>query len=171
MAIDLGEKRIGIALSDPTRMLASAHSVIKRSSRKADFAQYQQIIAANDVTLIVMGLPLTLDGGDSATTRWVRDYAAHLAAEITVPLQLWDETYTTKQAHASMQARGMTTAANGATVSMPSRLHSFCKITSTACRRQHKPHRHVTPLCRVVIKTHTAKASLSPGHCPAVHVP
>ena len=107
MAIDLGEKRIGIALSDPTRMLASAHSVIKRSSRKADFAQYQQIIAANDVTMIVMGLPLTLDGGDSATTRWVRDYAAQLASEITVPLKLWDETYTTKQAHASMQARGM----------------------------------------------------------------
>jgi putative Holliday junction resolvase len=107
MAIDLGEKRIGIALSDPTRMLASAHSVIKRSSRKADFAQYQQIIAENDVTLVIMGLPLTLDGGDSPTTLWVRDYASQLATVITVPLQLADETYTTKQAHASMQARGM----------------------------------------------------------------
>ncbi len=107
MAIDLGEKRIGIALSDPTRRLAKAHSVVKRTARKADFAQYQQLIATHDVTLVIMGLPLTLDGGDSPTTRWVRDYASQLATVIDVPLQLWDETYSTKQAHASMEARGV----------------------------------------------------------------
>lgn len=107
MAIDLGEKRIGIALSDPTHLLASSHTVLERMSRRDDFARYQAIIDAFDVTLVLMGLPLSLDGSDSAMTRWVRDYSAECAAAISVPLQLWDETYTTKQAHTSLKARGV----------------------------------------------------------------
>lgn len=106
MAIDLGEKRIGIALSDPERFLAKSHAVIKRTSRAADFAKYQNIIAEQKVTLVVMGLPLYSDGSDSDQTRWVRHYSAELAENLTVPVVLQDETDTSIRAEKSLIARG-----------------------------------------------------------------
>lgn len=106
MALDLGEKRIGVAISDPTRTIAAAHSVIERTSRKADFAAYRQIIADEEVTLLVMGLPVTLSGEDSDQTAWVRDYTAELAENVPVPVEFWDEAMTTIEAEASLRARG-----------------------------------------------------------------
>ncbi|NJN06194.1 MAG: pre-16S rRNA-processing nuclease YqgF, partial [Rhodobacteraceae bacterium] len=66
--------------------------------RRDDFARYQAIIEEYGVTLVLMGLPLSLDGSDSAMTSWVRDYSAECATVISTPLQLWDETFTTRQA-------------------------------------------------------------------------
>ena len=56
MALDLGSKRIGVAISDPIRMIASSYGVIKRSSRQHDFEQYLNIIAEQEITLLVVGL-------------------------------------------------------------------------------------------------------------------
>lgn len=106
MALDLGEKRIGVAISDPTRTIAAAHSVIERTSRQADFAAYRQIIAAEGVNLLIVGLPVTLSGEDSAQTAWVRDYTAELAENVPVPVHFWDEAMTTMEAQASLRARG-----------------------------------------------------------------
>lgn len=106
LALDLGEKRIGVALSDETRLLASSHSVIQRSSRKADFAAIADIVGKKGVTQLLVGLPLQMDGSDGPIARWVRDYAAHLAGEVGLPYVLWDESFTTKQAQASMRRRG-----------------------------------------------------------------
>ena len=107
MAIDPGEKRIGVALSDPTRLLASSHTVLQRASRAEDFSRYQDIIDQFGVTLVLMGLPLKLDGSDSPMTTWVRDYSAACAAAISVPLRLWDETFTSQRAHDSLKKRGI----------------------------------------------------------------
>ena len=60
MALDLGEKRIGIAISDTTRTIASPHSVLRRTSRATDFAGYARLIAEQQITLLVVGLPITL---------------------------------------------------------------------------------------------------------------
>ena len=106
MALDLGEKRIGVALSDETHMLARTHSVIKRSSRKEDFRQLGAIAATENVTSLLVGLPIHLDGTEGALAAWVRDYTADLAAHLNLPYQLWDESFTTKEARASMHARG-----------------------------------------------------------------
>ena len=106
MAIDLGEKRIGIALSDPLRMVAKGHSVIKRKSRREDFARYQQIIREQAITLVVMGLPVPLSGVEGSKAAWVRDYTADLQTHLTIPIVLWDEALTTKRAQASLRAQG-----------------------------------------------------------------
>ena len=106
MALDLGEKRIGIALSDPTRTIAAAHSVLGRRSRQEDFARYEQLIAANGVTLLVVGLPMTLGGQEGQRAAWVRDYAADLAARLAVPVALWDESLSTVEAEAALRAQG-----------------------------------------------------------------
>ncbi len=106
MALDLGEKRIGIALSDPTRTIASPHSVLNRKSRADDFARYQAVIAEQAVTLVVVGLPITLGGEEGQRAAWVRDYAADLGGHIDVPIVFWDESLTTVAATEALQAQG-----------------------------------------------------------------
>lgn len=106
MALDLGEKRIGVALSDETRTLARSYAVIRRSSRQADFAQMAAIAAAQGVALLVVGLPVPLDGQEGALAAWVRDYAADLAHHLQLETILWDESFTTRQASQSMRERG-----------------------------------------------------------------
>jgi putative Holliday junction resolvase len=105
-ALDLGEKRIGVALSDPTRTIASAHAVLNRRSRAEDFARFAQLLADQAVTLLVIGLPLTLGGEEGQKAAWVRDYAADLGRHIDVPIVFWDESLTTVEAEASLRAQG-----------------------------------------------------------------
>ena len=81
--------------------------MFKRQSRKADFAHYQQIITAQQVTLVVVGLPTYLDGSDSDFTRWVRHYSAELQTNLTIPLVLHDENFSTERARQNMVQRGM----------------------------------------------------------------
>ena len=106
MALDLGEKRIGVAVSDPTRLIAQSHSVLKRKSRREDFERIQQIIQEQEVTLLVMGLPIPLSGVEGQRAAWVRDYTAALQMQVEVPIEFWDESLTTKQAEASLRLRG-----------------------------------------------------------------
>lgn len=109
MALDLGEKRIGVALSDEWRHLARSHTVLKRRSRQADFADMGQIATEQAVTLILVGLPLHLDGSEGPFTAWVRDYAADLSGRLTLPLVLWDESLSSSQAADSLRERGWRT--------------------------------------------------------------
>lgn len=106
MALDLGSVRIGVAISDPTRTIAQSYGVVKRKSRAEDFARYQQILAEQRVTLLLVGLPTTSEGGDSETAVWIRDYIAEFSQQCPVPIQFWDESYTTVQAEDSLRQRG-----------------------------------------------------------------
>ncbi len=105
MAIDLGEKRIGIALSDESRIVAKAHTVLSRKSRKEDFRRYAAIIADQQIALLVMGLPIPLSGVEGQRAAWVRDYTADLARHIDIPIEFWDESFSTKQAETSLRVR------------------------------------------------------------------
>ena len=106
MALDLGEKRIGVAISDPTRTIAQSYSVVKRTSRKADYAEYGRIITKEQINLLIVGLPLTLAGEESQKSAWVRHYTAEMGEHIDVPIQFWDEALTTVKAADSLRARG-----------------------------------------------------------------
>jgi len=107
MALDLGEKRIGVAVSDELRLIAQSYGVLKRKSRPEDFARYQAIIAEQKITLLVVGLPITLGGGESQKTTWVRDYTADLQRHLTIPVEFWDESLTTVEAEASLRVRNI----------------------------------------------------------------
>ncbi len=106
LAIDLGGKRIGLAISDALRIVSKPLHVFKRTSRKADFAYYQQMIDQHEVALVVMGLPTYLYGSDSEQTKWVRHYSAELAQNISVPLVFQNEAYSTKNARKRMHELG-----------------------------------------------------------------
>lgn len=106
LALDLGEKRIGIALSDPTRLIASPYAVINRRSRAEDYERYNRLIAEHQVSLLVVGLPVPLSGVEGQRAAWVRDYVTTLIQHVGVPVVLWDESLTTKEAEASLRAQG-----------------------------------------------------------------
>lgn len=106
MALDLGSARVGVAVSDETRLIAQSYGVIKRKSREEDFARYGRIIAEQEITLLVIGLPTKADGSDSNTAVWIRDYAVDLQQHIDVPIVFWDESYSTVKAEESLRQRG-----------------------------------------------------------------
>lgn len=107
LALDLGEKRIGVAISDETQLIARSYAVIERTSRVADFAQIAEIVARENVGSLLVGLPVELDGAEGPLAAWVRDYSAALAEDLGLPLTFWDESFTSKQASESMRARGI----------------------------------------------------------------
>lgn len=106
MALDLGEKRIGIAMSDTTRTIATPHSVFIRKSRAEDYAHYARLIDEHGINLLVVGLPITLAGQEGQRAAWVRDYAGGLGEMISIPVEFWDESLTTVSATASLHAAG-----------------------------------------------------------------
>jgi putative Holliday junction resolvase len=107
LALDLGEKRIGVAVSDEIRMLARSLLVLQRESRLKDFKRISRIVAEQGVSLVVVGLPLLAGEQESQKAAWVRDYSADLQRHLPVPVKLWDESYTTVQAEASLRERGI----------------------------------------------------------------
>ncbi|MEW5986261.1 MAG: Holliday junction resolvase RuvX, partial [Chloroflexota bacterium] len=78
LALDLGEKRIGVAVSDETRTIARSLTVLNRTSRLADFEKIGRIVDEQGVNLLVVGLPIELDGAEGARAAWTRNYTAAL---------------------------------------------------------------------------------------------
>ncbi len=98
LALDIGERRIGVALSDPTGTVARPLCALQRGSRAEDFEAVRRLVAKHEVGLVVVGLPLTLRGEQGPQARRVRRYAEALAEALPVPVHLQDERYTTVSA-------------------------------------------------------------------------
>ncbi|MEM7801622.1 MAG: Holliday junction resolvase RuvX [Chloroflexota bacterium] len=106
LALDLGEKRIGIALTDGLKIAAHPHQVIPRKSRREDFETIKNIAQENDVVLIVVGLPKLMSGEEGEMAKWARSYGEDLSEKISISVKFWDETLTSEMAAASMAAQG-----------------------------------------------------------------
>ncbi len=98
LAIDYGEKRIGIAISDPSKVLAHAVEVIERTGDlKKDLNKIAKILERyHGVEEIIIGLPKTLRGGIGIKAEAVLKFAEDVKKEIGVPVQTWDERLSTK---------------------------------------------------------------------------
>lgn len=107
MALDLGEKRIGVAVSDEIGLLARSHSAIKRTSRAADFEKIGRIIDQEKITLLVIGLPVLLSGQEGSKARWARDYGTDLSNRLGIKVEFWDESLSTVAAEDSLRERGI----------------------------------------------------------------
>lgn len=108
VGIDLGSRRIGVAVSDPTGMLASPYAVLQRSrDREVDHAALAELIAEVGAEQAVVGVPYSLDGtiGPAATT--VLNEIEELRATLGVPVDTTDERFTTVRAHEALKEKGM----------------------------------------------------------------
>jgi putative Holliday junction resolvase len=95
LGLDPGERRVGIAISDPTGTLAHPLQTLVRGSREEDFAAIAALVAEHGVELVVVGWPLSLDGTEGPQARRVARYTDALAACLPVPVVSWDERFTT----------------------------------------------------------------------------
>ena len=108
LALDLGSKRVGVAVSDAGGTLASPRTVLQRSGDVArDHERIAAMAAEEEARLVLVGLPLSLDGGDGPAATAARAEAAALAAVLTVPVILHDERLTTVTAHRLLAERGL----------------------------------------------------------------
>ena len=98
LGIDFGEKRCGIALSDPTHCIASAHSVISYRDLAEVYRQVKAQCDESEVEKIVVGLPLNMDGSLGPSAQRAQAFAKGLGSRVAVPVTTWDERLSTKSA-------------------------------------------------------------------------
>ena len=101
LAVDHGEKRIGLALSDPTATIASPFKVIEHVSRLMDAAQVATLAHDNEVGLIVIGQSFDEEGQPNLAGRRAAKFAAALREQTSIPVVLWDESFSTQDARAT----------------------------------------------------------------------
>jgi putative Holliday junction resolvase len=111
LALDPGERRVGVAVSDPTGLIATPLAVIQRTSKAADFRQILGLIREQQAEALIVGHPLNADGSAGPQARRAERYAAALAEalrdeELDLPIILWDEHGSTLRAREAMIASG-----------------------------------------------------------------
>jgi putative Holliday junction resolvase len=99
VALDYGSARCGVAVSDPTGVLATPLEAVLKPAGRKGMGQILAMVQELEADLVVVGLPLSLDGGDSDQTREARKFAAVLEKRLDgIPVELYDERFTTRMA-------------------------------------------------------------------------
>jgi putative Holliday junction resolvase len=108
LALDVGERRIGVALADTRSGSVKPLTTIRRADAARDAATIGRIASEQDATEIVVGLPLNADGSEGEQARRTREWAAQIAANVTMPISWRDERHTSERAEsiAGRQGRG-----------------------------------------------------------------
>lgn len=102
MGLDVGEKRIGIALSDPLGWTAQGHSVLLRKNAGHDFAALMDICRQFAVEKIIVGYPLNMNGTIGPKAQEIEKFAQNLGEKILLPIELWDERLSTRSAERTL---------------------------------------------------------------------
>ena len=95
LALDFGEARTGVAVSDPTGTLARPLGVVERAGSGAGLARLAELVAGEEADRVVVGLPLTLRGEHGAQAQATERFVEALRAVIAVPVETFDERFTT----------------------------------------------------------------------------
>ena len=107
LALDVGDRRIGVAVSDPTQTLARSLLVVERKDQGETLECVADLVREQGVERVVVGYPLTLRGDVGPQTERVGRFAQALAQVVEVPVELWDERYSTVDAERILRERGM----------------------------------------------------------------
>lgn len=99
VGLDVGSKRIGVAVSDPLGITAQGLPTIRRKNKRLDFEQLGKIIRAYEVSEIVLGYPLRLSGTEGTQSIKMQAFAEELEKKFGLPVHLWDERLTSSQAN------------------------------------------------------------------------
>lgn len=106
LALDIGERRVGVAVSDPSGRVATPVKIMDAKDL-TDAASLRRLVDDYEPGLILVGLPLSMDGSEGPQARHVRATAAKVAALVTVPVDFADERLSSAQAARTMQEAGM----------------------------------------------------------------
>ena len=98
LALDVGSKKIGVAVSDSLNLIAQPLMVIRRSSFKQEAEEIRELVAEHEVNQIVVGLPINMDGSFGPQAKMATDYAAKLEEALKIDVVKFDERRTTVEA-------------------------------------------------------------------------
>jgi len=98
LGLDIGEKRIGVAVSDELGYTAQGMQVLIRKELDEDLAALKELIEAAEVTEVVVGFPKNMDGSVGESAQNVLSFVKKMEESLTIPLILWDERWTTAEA-------------------------------------------------------------------------
>jgi putative Holliday junction resolvase len=107
LAVDHGEKRIGLALSDPAATIASPLQVIRHTTRLMHAAQIANLASENDVGLIIIGQSLDEEGQPNLAGRRASNFAEVLKEQTNIPIELVDESFSTQDARSTVIEMGV----------------------------------------------------------------
>ena len=107
LALDLGKRRIGLAISDELGLTAQGLETLERTNIREDLGKLSQLIAEKNVTLLLMGQPLHMSGHEGRQSEYTRDFAGRLQKATGLPLQFWDERLTTVEAQRVLRESGI----------------------------------------------------------------
>ena len=107
LGLDHGTRRVGVAVSDEMHMIAQPLEYIAPEPFTDFLKRLKEILAEKEVGLILIGMPRNMDGSYGPAALKVQDFSAALKDAVTVPLKMWDERLTTKQAQAYLIQGGV----------------------------------------------------------------
>jgi putative Holliday junction resolvase len=98
LALDYGAARTGVAVSDPTGTLATPLTVVRKAGTPEGLRELAELVRREQAELVVVGLPVSLDAQEHGQAREVRRFVARLREQLDVPVEMYDERFTTKVA-------------------------------------------------------------------------
>jgi putative Holliday junction resolvase len=107
LALDLGKKRIGLALSDPLGITAQGLPNLNRTNKRSDLAFLEELAREREVGLFLLGNPINMRGAEGRQSGWVRGFAADLERRTGLPVKLWDERLTSVEAGRVLRSSGI----------------------------------------------------------------
>jgi putative Holliday junction resolvase len=99
LGLDVGARRIGLAVTDPLGITAQGLETLERKNKKQDFAYLNRVLREYDVKEIVVGLPLRMSGEEGTQSEKIRIFAEQLGKKFGLPVHLWDERLTSAEAN------------------------------------------------------------------------
>lgn len=116
LGLDVGSRRIGVAISDLLGITAQGLETIQRRNKRTDFAALEKVIRENQVSEIVMGLPLRMSGGEGIQAEKMQAFAEEVRKRFKLPVHLWDERLTSAQANRLLRETEMSIKRRGEVV-------------------------------------------------------
>lgn len=107
LALDLGRRRIGLAVSDPLGITAQGLPTLERRNRRADMEALKQLVEHNNVGVILLGKPLHMSGRAGAAAAWAEAFAEQLRRHLGRQVVMWDERLTTTEAQRVLRQSGV----------------------------------------------------------------
>ena len=105
--MDLGKRRIGLALSDPLGITAQGIETFQRTTIREDMSRIRDLLEEHQVTMIVLGNPINMNGTEGRQSGHAREFAERLQSVAGVPIEMWDERWTSVEANRVLRESGM----------------------------------------------------------------
>jgi len=107
LALDVGKRRIGVAVSDELGLTAQGLDTIQRTNTREDYAVIARLASEKEVGMILIGNPVNMSGQEGRQAEWVRRFAEGLGSRCGLPTQLWDERLTSVEAGRVLRQSGI----------------------------------------------------------------